>query len=207
MALTPVTVYTHALLTEEDAAGYVLKDETAAPASDPEQSMFRGTINAVTDAIEEYTRRKWVARTITEYYDGHGEHRLTLRYHPINSITSIEWLNSTTAEVLNAYASGDWDTDDEHGFLRLLTGDRFFRGRRNWRIVWKPGYTDIASVPAPVFQAAKMLFAYWWREFDQYEQAVEETNIRGQKTVRDRGLPQAVKSKLEPYRSPLAGHI
>jgi hypothetical protein len=66
------------------------------------QDALVGTlVTAMSDAIEKYCRRRFVAQSYDELYDGNGDRRLFLRQYPIQSVKSVRYRPVTVLKIIN----------------------------------------------------------------------------------------------------------
>lgn len=204
MPLTTVNLHAYALMNAADAAKYL---KIAAPTGD-ELTMLHRMINAATDQVEQFCHRPFVSRSFNETYDGNGQQKLPLNYFPIVSVTTLDYLNDADGAVLFAYASGDFRIDSQHGFLYHFVGNVFYKGERNWRVVYTPGWNGLTAVPNDVVLAALMLMARKWRDYDKGREDIESVTFEGQTTVLNKdGIPPKVKSLLNSWRLPPTGSL
>jgi hypothetical protein len=59
-------------------------------------------ITSVSDAIEKYCKRRFLAHAYDELYNGSGDKRLLLRQYPVQSVTSVRYRPVTVAKVTNS---------------------------------------------------------------------------------------------------------
>lgn len=112
--------------------------------------------------VENWTGRTFDAATFTEYHDGNGSEMLFLHNPPVNSITSIAYVDSA-GTATSTFDSTDYAFDNDTGEVRLFdavrgvvtTDDfglvtdspgvypRFVEGWRNVKVVYVGGYAAI----------------------------------------------------------------
>jgi hypothetical protein len=66
-----------------------------------QDSLLGVLITAVSDAIEKYCRRYFVAANYDELYNGTGDRRLLLRQYPIQSVQSVRYRPVTVLKITN----------------------------------------------------------------------------------------------------------
>jgi hypothetical protein len=199
MAVTAVTLLAWALMNEDDAAAYL---KIPVPTSS-ELETFQNIINAATRRVESYCSRPFVSRSVDETYDGNGLVRLPLNKYPIVSVTTLEWLDTTTGGILVSYTPTQFRIDSRLGYLYLTPGEVFTAGQLNWRVVYAPGWNGLASVPDDVILAAKMLVARMWRDYTERKDDVESVSFEGQTVTYNKDpMPPKVRGLLDPWRAP-----
>jgi hypothetical protein len=191
-------------MNEDDAVAYL---KIVTPTGN-ELEILQNLINAVTRRIESYCNRIFISRSVDEMYDGPGLARMPLRYFPILSVATLERLSEVDATVLTSYTASQFRIDSQHGFLYLTTGELFSYGFANWRVVYSPGWASLSTVPDEIILAAKMLVARAWRDYAERKDDVESLSFEGQLTIFNKdGIPQKIRSLLDPWRSPILGRL
>ena len=71
-----------------------------------EDKQLERLINSVSTTVQNYTGRKFIADTYTEYYKGTGRQRLVLNQYPINKITSVK-VDSAALTAGTDYVTSD----------------------------------------------------------------------------------------------------
>ena len=117
-----------------------------------------------------------VVRTITDELhdggDGLGRGRIFLRYHPVNSVTTVTEYASTTAQVLTAESNSTkpasaYNVDLKAGVISRRGGggySRFPVGVDNIKVTYIAGrFADTASVDANFKRAAEITLLHNWR--------------------------------------------
>lgn len=155
-------------------------------------------IDGVSAGIEEYTARKFVSRSYTEYYDGDGTRVLLLRQFPIVSITSIHDDPDRNYNSDTLIDADDYVSDDDIGKVTLVDIDAFTKGIHAIKVIYTAGY---ASVPKNIQLAAHVWIA------DIFNRAVmgadgEESESIGQHSVTFNAdeMPKRARSLLRPFK-------
>jgi hypothetical protein len=185
------------LLTEEDAKRYL------GIATDVESDLLRLLIISVTDRVEDHLARQVVPRAKTEYLDGDGRVDIGLGNYPVDTLTSVEFLNDdgtvgTTVDVTDG--TGDLWLRKEIGVLVMKPGQSTFpKGVRNVKVIYSPGFNP---VPNSITAAAMFILAKWWRDQENKRgDDILSISIEGQTfSYSQDPLPSKAKGALEPFR-------
>ena len=160
-------------------------------------------VNSVSAKFNEYTRRKLLARDLTEYYDAESSTELFLNNYPINSVTSLH------LDVDREYGAETEETDyifyAEEGRL-VLTDDYFPRGPKAVKIVYNAGYSSSAlpdDLELACLDQIKFLFNRWQKNEEAIDSVSMEAGNINIKKVDD--LLPSVKSVLDKYVRPNCG--
>ena len=116
-------------------------------------ALIENLIDQVSQEIEQILGRFLGNQTHTEYYDGHGSHRLYLREGPLNAVTTLELIeySGTTSRVETPttieeadYLIGGLRGEGNlgRGWIEMIAGV-FLRGTRNYKIVYVAGWTTM----------------------------------------------------------------
>jgi hypothetical protein len=130
---------------------------------------FNAILPSVDALVDNAIGRPIQYASYTEYYNGDGSRRLSLRNGPIQTLTGVYLLSygtggSESASALTenvdffvgGKASENWRLP---GWLN--SASEFAVGNRNYKVVYTAGYSDTTSgIPADIKQAA--LFAATW---------------------------------------------
>ncbi len=135
-------------------------------------------ITAATDAIEQRCNRKFItpSATIDEIFDGTGDTFYLVKHARINSATTpvlsywsgTAWTVASTTAYPRAYV-------DESGEVYFTNGQNFWTGRRNWKITYKYGWTNVAALPFDLKRATADLVK--WMRFSSEKQGVSSENF------------------------------
>jgi Phage gp6-like head-tail connector protein len=77
------------------------KQNIQAIADNSQDALLGSLITSVSDAIEKYCRRYFVAATYDELYNGNGDRRLLLRQYPLQSVQSVRYRPVTVLKIIN----------------------------------------------------------------------------------------------------------
>ena len=142
------------MLTDTLRVASLLKSGTDATSLDEHNELLETLVVEVSDAIERYLDRTIAQATYTHYFDGTGRDTLVLREGPLVSVTSLESVDYYDAgsgargETLTAINPYEYVMEGQRsegcvglGVIRLVSGC-FYRGRRNYKVVYSAGWTD-----------------------------------------------------------------
>jgi hypothetical protein len=167
-------------------------------------ALLQALVTGASTLICNYTgRASFQVVTVTDLYDGNGKDWQLLRQWPVQSITSITFLDGSPAP--SAAAAGvplnnGWQLEaplPAGGNQRLsLFGYRFPRGRSNVQVVYEAGYT---AVPADVAQACVELAGEAYSRKDRIG-TVSKT-LGGQETVSfsQKDMNESIRTTLAAY--------
>jgi hypothetical protein len=178
------------------------KEHVGIPALNTDHDqIFTRLVNAATAKIESYLDRKVMKRSYTEFQDGRNNDRMLLRNWPADKPTEL-WVDSSSlfTDVTKKLDLSKFELElsSEGGIgIILLPGNKFARGRRNIKIIYEAGYTNI---PAWAEEAALWTVEFLYDMKGDRRVGVtskgknsETTNFRGE-------LPEFVANMLDPYR-------
>lgn len=164
-------------------------------------------VAAASEAIENYTGRRWVSESIRETFRGSGQGvmRLLLARAPVVTITAV----SVDGESLNLATEVECATDA--GILyRLDLDQRVQWGGRTVVVEYVGGYTPPgasgANMPAVLQRVAAKIVAGWYHGQGQdprlRSRTIEDVGSKSwiDPTPEDLGLPPGLAGILEPLR-------
>ncbi|MFC4768738.1 head-tail connector protein [Effusibacillus consociatus] len=152
-------------------------------------SIIEFLINAASEAIEKYCRRKMKQATYTdEEYDGTGSQNLYLKQYPISSITSIKIDDVVVAAT-------EYKTRKESGIVVRMNA-MWDKGILNLKVTYQAGY---AAIPSDVELACKHLVKFYFKT----EIADFSTTFGEGFVMRPEDWPRQVKALLSPHRKVL----
>lgn len=191
--MTQISLASYAFIDEDDVRRYLKLAEKV------EGDIFTLLINAAVDTVERHVHRNILARSITEYLDGDGTRILHLAHFPIQSVTSLEFLNED--ESVRQTVADYWIKSDEgQVWLKSWEGTAP-RWTHSVKVVYSGGWTT-GTIPSQIRLAGLMLVAKWFRDHDKQRDDITSTNIGGQVvTFANDPLPRKVEALLEPYRN------
>ena len=145
-------------------------------------------INTASDFFEQYTGRKFITQTHTEYQDGRSTNRIMLRHWPItggpaDGNTKPE-LSIDSKSVFDATSIVDPDNyfvDSESTFELVLvgcssSGSTFPRGTRNIKVVYEAGYGTVGAGDLPSDLVNACLDYVLWLYDRQNDRRIGRTN-------------------------------
>jgi uncharacterized phiE125 gp8 family phage protein len=136
--------------------------------------LIRRLINASTEYIENYCKRRFISTTHTnEMYDGNNYSEIQLKNYPIVSVSSLQYRDS-----LDYSGGGSWESvnasdyyyEADTGRVYVVSGNLSFEsgisqrgfnhGFRNWRVTYIAGY---ATIPYDLEEACLQLINYLYK--------------------------------------------
>ena len=178
-----------------------------------EDSYIDALVTAARLYVEEYTERKLITQTVTEYRDalpGDTDKRLPEQGRVSDAKTSgVKFIELRATPVQSVSSVTTYD-DADNGTEWASSNYRLSPGGQRWRvaptgsaawptytrntdgivIVYVAGYGDAGSdVPAPIVEAIKMLVAHWYEN--------REAEVIGKVPAE---LKLGVDALLRPYR-------
>jgi hypothetical protein len=194
----PFTLDTYALTTVERA-----KQQIGIPtAVTDEDDLLTRMINTATDQIEEFTDRKILSRSYTEYQDGRKNNRILTKQWPVTTVTEL-WDDpaSEFTNTSNQFDASDFAIDgDETGIVLLRTagtGRQFLQGTRNIKIVYTAGYTE---TPYSLEEAALWLIHFYFDKKQDKSVQIDSKNKNTETTKFLKKMPPFVADLLMPYK-------
>lgn len=142
--------------------------------------------------VENYIRAALFTQTITAKWD-RFPHHFCLEKPPLQSVTSISYLDTAGASQTLATANYVVDTSTTPATITLAYGYTWPSTRDQIAavtVVYIAGYTATANIPPPIKQAILMLIGYWYENRETVGDTVGELTQ----------LPFSVQSLLTPYR-------
>jgi hypothetical protein len=159
-------------------------------------------INAASQQIEDFTQRKLINQSHTEYQSGTRGSELVLEQWPAQKPSALyidsDW--SFAAESL--VDANDYEVVD--GSILILKSGNFPKGRRNVKIEYTAGYTDL---PSSIEYACLLLVQFYRDHFADRRLGKETKTKSGETVTYSMGIPLEIAQLLEPYRrieSPLS---
>lgn len=151
-------------------------------------------IDAASWFLNSKTKRKLLARDLTEYYDGDGGNILFAKQRPINSVASLHSDASRAFATASLIDSDDYEVYGDEGYIAVI-GSGFAVGERVLKLVYNAGYT---VVPLDLEQAALELAGFWYEKFKSHRTGVKSVTIGDMTTVYET-FPEFVKMVAEEY--------
>jgi uncharacterized phiE125 gp8 family phage protein len=118
-----------------------------------QDAMVLMMIQAMRRYAENYTRRAYVSRTLQLRLWGFAERHIRLPYAPLQSVTSITYVDSNgTQQTLDGSPSlYQWDIGSEPGIVMPIYNDEWPTTRYDLdsvRITYTCGYASLSLIPA-----------------------------------------------------------
>jgi len=163
--------------------------------TDDDDTLILGLITAAREQAEATTRRALITQTWDLVMDAFpGEDRIELPLPPLQSVTSITYVDSDGNT--NTFSSSKYivDTDSEPGRVVLVTGESWpsdtLRAAAGVTVRFVCGYGDAASdVPRSIRQGMLLAVGHW---YENREATVGVGNMQV--------LPMGVEALWWPYR-------
>lgn len=159
-------------------------------------SLLNSLIPAVSEAIENYCRRRFAQESLVEYYDG-GSFSIILARFPVLSIDSVYTDPSGQLNPGTLISSDSYVLYPDPGLLILHSG-KFPSGKRAVKVSYTAGY---ATIPDDLKQSATMLVSAWFIRARQGADGISSESIADYSvSFGPKRLPPAVRSVLDFYR-------
>lgn len=162
MSLQLVTPPTQEPLTIADARAQCRIDLT------DEDVLLLGYIQAARDQLETEMRRQFLTATYRYGCDTFGGHHcLRLPRPPLQSVTSVSYIDTAGATQTLATTVYGVDTLSEPGKIYLKEGQSWpsLREQPNAvQVVYVAGWPSPALVPAEIKQAMRLLIGHWYEQ-------------------------------------------
>lgn len=153
MSLAP-----NALITLDEAKEFLGIEKEL---SDIQRAQYENYINAISQFVENYCRRKFIASgsAITEIFDGDGTVEYYAKNIPISGtiVAGDISYRSGTGDVWMP-TTGTFSYDSQSGRIYFTDGNIFSKGKDNWKIIYQYGYS-ITSVPYDLKLAVAKILA------------------------------------------------
>lgn len=152
-----------------------------------DDTLISGLIVAANDYAQMYTRRQFVTDTLVQYFTDFPD-EMELLKPPLQSVTTIKYLDTDGNQQTLADSVYDVDTTIEPGIVRLAFNQSWpsIRNTPNSIIVtYVAGYGDASDVPQMTKQAILLLIGHW---YENREDTISGVNIAS--------IPRAVDSLL-----------
>lgn len=164
-------------------------------------------VAAASEAIENYTGRKWVSESVRETFRGSGQGvmRLLLARAPVETITAV----TVDGDALNLATEVECAADA--GILYRLDLDQRVQWGGRTVVVeyvggYKPAGSSSANMPAVIQRVAAKIVAGWYHGQGQdprlRSRTIEDVGAKSwvDPTPDDLGLPPGIAGILEPLR-------
>jgi len=157
-------------------------------------SHLESYIDAASWFLNSGTKRKLLARALTEYYDGDGSNILFANQRPINSVTTLHSDANRAFGSTTLIDSDNYQVYVDEGYI-IVTGSSFAVGERVLKLVYNAGYS---TVPNDLEQAALELTAYWYKMYKDHRVGLKTRTI-GEKATTYQDLPPFVQTVIKKY--------
>lgn len=157
--------------------------------------------DAVSQRIETVTNRYFVARSLTETYDGNGTRRLFLRKAPIVSLSTLT-ITDLPGGTPVTYTNGtDFDIDPRLARVQLRSG-AFTRGFQNVVVPYQAGFgaQGDPALPDDVYQAGLDYVKAVYAEWSANAIAATSVSIGGSTFVLKPDIPPGIKAVLNQWK-------
>lgn len=190
------TIDPYALITLDNAKQHL--DIPSATTS--EDDIITRFINSASQAIENYTDRKFKKRSHTEIQDGRGQDRIVLRHFPCFKPSEL-WIDQSGefTDVTNKIAITDYALDGlpEKGIGVVLYNRRFSVGRSNIKIIYEAGYDPI---PMDLQEACFWMIDFYYDMRSDRRIGLSSKGKQSENTSFRDDFPPFVKNILNKYQ-------
>lgn len=130
---------------------------------DTEDDLIERLITAAREWCEAYQNRCYITQTLTAYSTGFAKWTLTLPRRPVQSVTSIVYVDTDgNSQTMDAE---DYRVDLVSGTLEPIYGTTWpvaLPVSQSVAIEYVAGYGDASDVPSRVKQAMLLLIGHWY---------------------------------------------
>ena len=135
-------------------------------------------------------------KTITEKKSGSGNHFLSLKYYPVNSIVSVKETDKYFSNTIDITSSIDYTYKRDEGLLYRKDG--FFYKEGIYEVVYKAGFI---SIPHDLEYALRLVAISLNAHINYVKDGVDRISTPdGSFTYRNEILTPALNSILDKYR-------
>lgn len=168
-----------------------------------QDSLIESFINEISQLIEVYCNRKFILNTYIERYNGGDRYELLLNNWPIQSITSLHVDHKRLFDSSSLIDPSNYDIfQDEMGdnFILERFDFKFQKGRKNIKVEYEAGYTDITTLPSDIKLACKIAVSYYYQQ-QQQENWTYSVKSKGDENITlIQGIPESSVIILDNYR-------
>ncbi len=159
-------------------------------------ALLGALVDAASEAIENFCRRRFATAQYTEYHDGGDSAILLLDHCPVQSVSEIHVDEDHDFENAVPIDVNDYVLYSEEGLVVRIAG-LFGAGARNVRVIYTAGY---AQTPRDVNRACVTLVASWFNRGRQSADGIDSEQI-GDYAAKFSAcsLPPQVTGLLTPY--------
>ena len=177
-----------------------IKEHLGITQSNTDDAYLSTLIDGISEAIEQYCRRKFAARRYTEYHSGDGSSGvLFVDEYPIVAVTSLHDDVDREFGSSDLIATGNYVVSGDDGMVELYDDEtRFSKGTRNIKITYTGGYN---TMPYSIGLAAMIWIDRIYKKKDRKNEGIESQNIGDKATTyRIDDIPPEVKMLLNPFK-------
>lgn len=140
-----------------------------------EDSLIANLVKAGREMVESDAEISLLPQTLTWYLDGFPEWEIALRKPPVNSITSITYLDADGTSQTLAASEYRFDAYSRPARLTPAYNEDWpdtYQVTNAVTIVAAAGYASASEVPQIAKQAILMLLSHWYRNRDAVSQSL-----------------------------------
>lgn len=168
-----------------------------------DDALITALIHAAREKIENYCNIALTVKTVHEFFDVFPAMTLQrpnaefyLKVNRVESVTSIQYYEDVESDTLTTIDSADYILDNASQYARVAPriGVKWplEDGRINGvKIIYEAGYSDVADIPAPIIQSAKLMISDWYERREDRLYQMQSTGFI---------LPRVSEMLLKPYR-------
>jgi hypothetical protein len=157
--------------------------------------------DGVSARVEQYIRRPFVSRSVTELRDGSGGQELQLRHFPVISVESAQYRFSLF-DVWQTFDPTAYELDGFRGYLilKMFVWPKVRQGAQVQYTVGFGAKDDATTLSADVFQVGLDFVKFVYDRWKSDAIALGSLNLQGAgSAVIVPALPKDVLSALDPY--------
>lgn len=154
-------------------------------------------INAASQAIENFTKRKLVQSIHTEFGDGDRSTLYVTRQWPITQVNEL-WIDGSSefTDTSAQLASDQFAIVDDGAAVQLIKGRVFSFGNYNVKVIYQAGF---ATTPSDL-QFACDQYCEWLFRMQERRDIGRSSKSKGDESVSmSQALPEHIQKLLEPY--------
>lgn len=185
MPLNLITAPTVEPVTVDDMKAHIVL-----PNNDDDDLIF-GLITAARVHLENDTRRALVSQTWDYYFDSFPREEFSLPKTPLQSVTSIKYLDSSGTEqtLSSSYYGVDSYSEPGEVFLKYsyVWPTTYYQENAIY-VRFVAGYSAVSAIPEPLKLAIKLLVGHWYE------------NRNAANVVNMSEIPMGYEALVSPYR-------
>lgn len=162
------------------------------------QSVIETMIDSVSEWVNNYCRRNFIAQDYTEYYDGNDRRTLYLDHFPVNSITGLYIDTGSNFGAGTEVAAADYRLHKQFGKI-WLENTVFAAYPRSIKVVYNAGYADVDSIPDDLKLAVLDDIKWRFNRWKNSQEGIESITMEGvnENLVTD---TQGLRSSMNVYK-------